>query len=187
MDSGSVPGSDGTGGAPASGAAGAAAAAVAVGGGPGADGATAEACVDAAGSDVWADDAGWRALLQRERTLFDPWADGTAIGIVPRAVADAGGGGTMMVWERRGGAMHVGHRRFDGFASAGVAVLFVAAPGALEAVHARLPAQALGAMKLALRAGTMLLYVLVPRTRLIDDGCEDFLEALGLAYMGACR
>lgn len=140
--------------------------------------------------DAWTDDAGWAAVLQRERSLFDPWAEGTAIGIVAREVADAGGGGgggEMMVWERRDGAMHVGHRRFDGFASAGVAVLFVAAPGALEAVHARLPAQALGAMKLALRAGTMLLYVLVPRARLVDDGCEDFLEALGLAFMGACR
>ncbi|MBI3154780.1 MAG: hypothetical protein HYZ20_05180 [Burkholderiales bacterium] len=141
------------------------------------------------GSDgeAWTDDAGWAAMLQRERALFDQWADGTAIGIVARAVADAGGHGEMMVWERRDGAMHVGHRRFEGFASAGVAVLFVAAPGALESVHARLPAQALGAMKLALRGGTMLLYVLVPRARLVDDGCEDFLEALGLAFMGACR
>lgn len=144
------------------------------------------------GSDggAWTDDAGWAAMLQRERALFDAWAEGTAIGIVPRAVADAGGAGghgEMMVWERRDGAMHVGHRRFDGFASAGVAVLFVAAPGALESVHARLPAQALGAMKLALRSGAMLLYVLVPRARLVDDGCEDFLEALGLAFMGACR
>ena len=147
--------------------------------------------------DAWTDDAGWAAMLQRERALFDPWAEGTAIGIghfarddADREVADAGGGGgggEMMVWERRDGAMHVGHRRFDGFASAGVAVLFVAAPGALESVHARLPAQALGAMKLALRAGTMLLYVLEPRARLVDDGCEDFLEALGLAFMGACR
>jgi hypothetical protein len=33
----------------------------------------------------------------------------------------------------------------------------------------------------------MLLYVLAPKSQLLDDGYEDFLETLGLAFMGACR
>ena len=32
-----------------------------------------------------------------------------------------------------------------------------------------------------------LLYVIAPKKQLLDDGYEDFLEALGLAFLGACR
>jgi hypothetical protein len=83
--------------------------------------------------------------------------------------------------------MRVEHRRFGGFADCGVAVLFVAEPGALGAVHERLHENALGQMKLQLRQGGMLLYVLAPKSQLLEDGYEDFLETLGLAFMGACR
>jgi len=76
---------------------------------------------------------------------------------------------------------------FRGFADCGVAVLFVAEPGALVAVHAHLHDNALGQMKLQLRQGGMLLYALAPKAQLLDDGYEDFLETLGLAFMGACR
>lgn len=135
---------------------------------------------------VWADLPGWQALLAREARLFEAWIDGGAIGIVPRAVADAGDG-EMLAWTRRDGAMRVERHRYGGFADCGVAVLFVAEPGALAAVHERLHDNALGQMKLQLRQGGMLLYVLAPKSQLLDDGYEDFLETLGLAFMGACR
>jgi hypothetical protein len=83
--------------------------------------------------------------------------------------------------------MRVEQRRFGGFSDCSVAALFVAEPDVLEQVHARLHDNALGAMKLQLRQGGMLLYVLAPKAQLLDDGYEDFLEALGLAFMGACR
>jgi len=135
---------------------------------------------------AWDDPAGWQALLERHGRLFDAWVEGGAVGIVPRAAADSGDG-EMLAWARRAGAMRVERRRFGGFADCGVAVLFVAEPGALEAVHERLHDNALGAMKLQLRQGGMLLYVLAPKSQLLDDGYEDFLETLGLAFMGACR
>ncbi|MCL4183871.1 MAG: hypothetical protein KJ011_10540 [Burkholderiaceae bacterium] len=144
---------------------------------------------DAAGlqpGPAWCDVAGWQALIGRHARLFDAWIDGAAIGFVPRAAADAGAG-TMLAWTRHGGGMRVEQRRFGGFADCAVAVLFVAEPDALEEVHARLHDNALGAMKLQLRRGGMLLYVLAPKTQLLEDGYEDFLEALGLAFMGACR
>lgn len=137
-------------------------------------------------ADAWADAAGWQALLGRHGRLFDAWIEGASVGLVSRAAADAGGG-EMLVWVRRDGAMRVERRRFGGFADCGVAVLFVAEPGAIGTVHERLQDNALGAMKLQLRQGGMLLYVLAPKAQLLDDGYEDFLEALGLAFMGACR
>lgn len=144
------------------------------------------ASVSAPVSEAWSDTAAWQALVERHGRLFEPWVDGAAIGLVPRAAADSGTG-RMLAWVRRGGMMHVETRPFGGFGDCGVAVLFVAEPGTLEGIHERLDDNALGAMKLALRQGGMLLYVLAPKSQLLDDGYEDFLETLGLAFMGACR
>lgn len=135
---------------------------------------------------AWNDFDGWQALLVRERPLFEPLVDNASIGIVARDAVDAGGG-EMLVWTRQPGGMGVERQPFDGFGACKVGLLFVAAPGALEALHARIDDNALGAMKLQLRAGTMLLYVIAPKTQLLDDGYDDFLEALGLAFLGACR
>jgi len=141
-----------------------------------------QACESAAWSDV----AGWKSLLARHHRLFEPMVEGASIGIVARESVDADSGG-MLVWRRAADGMRVERGVFNGFADCGVGVLFVAEPGALDALHARLDDNALGAMKLQLRAGTMLLYVIAAKKQLLDDGYEDFLEALGLAFLGACR
>lgn len=148
-----------------------------------ANGTPSAAAVDAA---AWQDDAGWQALLAREHRLFEAMIEGASIGIVMRPSADAGQG-EMLVWERTASGMQVRRRAYHGFADCSVGVLFVPSPGMLGAVHARLHDNALGAMKLQLRAGTTLLYVIAPKRQLLDDGYEDFLEALGLAFLGACR
>lgn len=137
-------------------------------------------------SAAWRDASGWGSLLARERRLFEPMVEGAGVGIVARESADAGNG-EMLVWSRAAGGMRVERRAFNGFADCAVGVLFVAEPGALEALYARIDDNALGAMKLQLRAGTMLLYVIAAKKQLLDDGYEDFLEALGLAFLGACR
>lgn len=135
---------------------------------------------------AWADLAGWQTLLAREHRLFEPMLPGASIGIVARAAADAGSG-EMLVWRRSAAGMEVAHGPYRGFADCPVGVLFVANPGTLAALHARLADNPLGAMKLQLRAATMLLYVIAPKRQLLDEGYEDFLEALGLAFLGACR
>lgn len=137
-------------------------------------------------SDVWADAHGWQALVAREHVLFEPMCEGASVGFVARESTDTSSG-EMMVWRRTDAGMQVERQSYRGFADCPVALLFVAEPGALEAVHARLHDNALGALKLQLRSGAMLLYVLVAKRQLLDDGYEDFLEALGLAFLGACR
>lgn len=135
---------------------------------------------------AWDDTAGWEALLAREYRVFEPMVEGASVGIVARAHADAGAG-EMLVWRRAGAGMLVERCAYRGFADCPVGVLFVAGPGTLATLHARLADNALGAMKLQLRAATMLLYVIAPKRQLLDDGYEDFLESLGLAFLGACR
>ncbi len=138
------------------------------------------------GESAWSDLDGWHSLLAREHRLFEPMVEGARVGIVARADADAGHG-DLLAWSRTRDGMRVERRPFHGFADCDVGVLFVAQDGALEALHARIDENALGAMKLQLRDGSMLLYVIAPKKQLLDDGYEDFLEALGLAFLGACR
>jgi len=137
-------------------------------------------------TSAWHDASGWQALLARERHLFEPMIDGASVGFVTRESADRGSG-EMLAWRRERDATVVERQAFGGFANCPVALLFVAEPGSLEAVHERLHDNALGALKLQLRSGAILLYVIVPKRQLIDDGYEDFVEALGLAFLGACR
>ncbi len=136
--------------------------------------------------DAWTDSAAWQRLLERQYRLFESMVQGAAVGLVSREAADAGKG-AMLVWVRRGEGMRVELRTFGGFADCGVGVLFVAEAGALEALHARLEDNPIGAMKLQVRNGSLLLYVISQKKQLLDDGFEDFLEALGLAFLGACR
>lgn len=137
-------------------------------------------------SEAWNDLDSWSSLLVREHRLFEPMVEGAGIGIVARGNADSGSG-EMLVWSRAAEGMCVERRPFGGFADCAVGLLFVAEPGALEALHARIDDNALGAMKLQLREGTTLLYVIASKKQLLDDGYEEFLEALGLAFLGACR
>ncbi len=83
--------------------------------------------------------------------------------------------------------MQAGLRPFTGYKDCGVDILFVAEESGLAAIHHALAVQALGEMKAALRRSELFLFVLKPRDQLIDDGWDDFLETLGLAFLGACR
>lgn len=135
---------------------------------------------------AWSDPAGWQAMLARHWHLFEPMIENASAGFITREAADRGAG-RMLVWRRGADAMQVEAQPFTGFADCPVALLFVAEPGALETVHERLRDNPLGALKLQLRSGAILLYVIAPKKQLLDDGYEDFVEALGLAFLGACR
>jgi hypothetical protein len=78
-------------------------------------------------------------------------------------------------------------RTFTGFKDCGVDILFAAEDEGLAAIHRALAGQPLGEMKAALRRGELFLFVMKSRDRLIEAGWDEFLETLGLAYLGACR
>jgi hypothetical protein len=75
---------------------------------------------------------------------------------------------------------------YRGLADVGVDVLFLADAGALEAVLAR-EEHPLGEMKRQLRASRIQFFVFRTKQELRDLGYEDFVEALGLPFLGACR
>lgn len=141
----------------------------------------------------------WQAMLDRHAPLFSEMLAGSAVGFVPRAgsgihpgkhvagVMNAGGEGEMLTWTMEGQRMRAGLRRYSGFQGAGVDLLFVADEGALAAMRQALEGETLSIIKRQIRKGAIMFYVMRTKFELQDGGYEDFLDSLGLAFLGACR
>ncbi len=137
--------------------------------------------------EMLADLPAWEAMLERHADTFAALQPGCGLGLVPKDDTERRPG-RMLVWTRaEGGGMQAGLRPFTGYKDCGVDILFVAEESGLAAIHRALADRPLGEMKAALRRSELFLFVLKPRDQLIDDGWDDFLETLGLAFLGACR
>ena len=77
--------------------------------------------------------------------------------------------------------------RFTGMATTRVDVLLVADEEAMAGMQAALVGDALATIKRLVRRGRMMFFVFKNKAQLQDAGYEDFLESLGLAFLGACR
>jgi hypothetical protein len=141
--------------------------------------------------------AAWQRLLDGYAPLFEPLARGAALGLAPRFFADASGARRaaampstpplpMLEWRRRDATMRAQPGSYRGLGALDVDLLFLAGDGALEAVLAR-EEHPLGEMKRQLRAARIQFFVLRTRRELAERGWEDFVEALGLPFLGACR
>ncbi len=145
--------------------------------------------------------ARWQAALGAQAALFAPLRDGARMGYVAqpgfapagrrRAGLDAAAarhvGAPMLAFVAAGGRVTVGIERFAGFEAAGLDVVFVADDEAQGELAASDAASLLRALKRLIRRGNVLFFVLRPRHELQDAGYEDFLEALGIPFLGACR
>jgi hypothetical protein len=141
----------------------------------------------------------WQAMLERHAPLFSELLPGCAVGFVARAgsgihpgkhvagVMQAGGEGEMLSWAMEGGEMRAHLRRYSGFQDARVDLLFVADDDALQAMREGLAGETLSIIKRQIRKGSIMFFVMKTKYELQDAGYEDFLDSLGLAFLGACR
>lgn len=141
----------------------------------------------------------WQSMLDRHAELFTEMLPGSSVGFVPRAgsgiqpgkhvagLMNAGGEGEMMAWEADGNGMRASLRRYSGFQDAKADLLFVAEDGAIEAMRNALQGDTLSIIKRQIRQGGIMFYVMRTKYELQDAGYEDFLDNLGLAFLGACR
>jgi hypothetical protein len=141
----------------------------------------------------------WQAMLDRHATLFSELVAGSAVGFVPRAgsgihpgkhvagVMNAGGEGQMLTWVMEGDVMRADVRRYSGFQDARVDLLFVADEDGLTAMRDALQGETLSIIKRQIRKGSIMFFVMKTKYELQDAGYEDFLDSLGLAFLGACR
>ena len=139
----------------------------------------------------------WQGLLDGYAALFEPLATGAAVGLAPRFFVDANGAQRaaampstpplpMLTWRKRDEGMRARPGAYLGLGRLDVDLLFLAGEGALEAVLARTE-HPLGEMKRQLRAARIQFFVLRTKRELAERGYEDFVEALGLPFLGACR
>jgi hypothetical protein len=140
--------------------------------------------------------AAWQRMLDRNAALFAETVTGASIAIVPRFAPGSGGKPrptvmpvsdpvAMLLWTREPRGMVAREGRFQGLKGLSADLLLVAGEGALDAALAH--AEPLGELKRQLRAGRMLFMVMRTREELRERGWTDFLEALGLPFLGTCR
>jgi hypothetical protein len=149
---------------------------------------------------LFSDLPAWQAMLDRHQGLFADMLPGSRIGILPRSATRLLPGrhragldeielpeGGMLAWETGEQGMRAGVRTCLRFEDAQVDLLLVPDDAALETILGNLGGDALAVMKRMIRQGNMLFFVLKAKHELQEAGYEDFLDSLGLAFLGACR
>ncbi|MDK9704162.1 MAG: hypothetical protein OEL20_13590 [Sulfuritalea sp.] len=142
--------------------------------------------------------APWQSMLDRHRELFLDMVQGSRIGFVSREASgilpgkhlegvQAATEVPMLAWQLEDGGMSARIERFAGMASTKVDLLLVADEEALETMLNELGGDTLSVIKRLIRRGRMMFFVFKNKAQLQDAGYEDFLDSLGLAFLGACR
>ena len=144
----------------------------------------------------------WQSMLDRHREVFAGMLCGARIGILPRSATGiqpgkrlAGlasaqfdlPGGKMLAWEAGDDGFRAEFSPCASFKDARADLLLVADDMALDAIHQTIGGDTLSTIKKMIRSGNILFFVMKTKYQLQDAGYEDFLDTLGLAFLGACR
>ncbi len=144
----------------------------------------------------------WQAMLDRYQELFSDMLPGSRIGILPRSGTALMPGkhlaglassefslpdGKMLAWEVDRDGMRAGYHPCRRFEDARADLLLVPDDAALEEIRRSLDGDPLSTIKKMIRCGNILFFVMKTKYELQDAGYEDFLDTLGLAFLGACR
>ena len=124
----------------------------------------------------------WRAAAARHADLFASLDDGARVALLARAAPQA-----MLVWETGSGGVDARLEPFAGYAACGADIVLAADDAALDAIGAALDGALFDTLRAGIRAGHVVCYVLQRRCTLEARGFEEMLDALGYAFMGACR
>jgi hypothetical protein len=148
---------------------------------------------------IFGDVADWQAMLDRHAELFTDMTPGASVGLVPRegsgiqpgkhvaGLMAAEGAGEMLRWEVVPGGMRAKLAPYRGFQEAKVDLLFVADDDAMDKLRGNIGDDTLSLMKRLIRSGNIMFFVMRTKYELQDAGYEEFLDTLGLAFLGACR
>ncbi len=126
--------------------------------------------------------AAWRAAAACHGELFATLDPGARIGLVAREAPAA-----MLLWEIGDAGIEVRNAHFPGFSASGADILLAADAQALATIRAATGKQLFEVLRAGIRSGAIVCYVLRPRCDLEARGFEELLDALGFAFMGACR
>lgn len=154
--------------------------------------------MNTATDQTFGDIAAWQTMLDRYQEVFLGMVPGSRIGFVSREASGILPGKrlegvqlaaevSMLAWQLEDGRMAARVERFAGMASTKVDLLLVADEEALTTMLGELSGDTLTVIKRLIRRGRMMFFVFKNKAQLQDAGYEDFLDSLGLAFLGACR
>lgn len=132
------------------------------------------------------DIAPWQAMLDRHPQIFLGMQPGSRIGLLPQEDFDSPSA-TMLVWQATEHGMRAQYEPFPGFAEVKIDLLFMPDYETVGALHDTSNVAPFTRLKTGVRRRQIMLYVVKPRAELLEQGYEDFLDSLGLVFMGACR
>ncbi len=125
-------------------------------------------------------------VLDRHAELFEEIEQEASLAIVPRrTVTPVCDPAPMILWVRKPEGMAARAGEFAGYKALSSDLLLITNDGTLEAALAC--DEPLREVKRQLRAGGMMFMVLRRKDELRAHGWEDFLEWLGMPFLGTCR
>jgi hypothetical protein len=137
--------------------------------------------VDAVSAALPAADA-WAAAAARFDDLFAPLDPGARIALLARSAPSH-----MLVWEAGDAGIDARVEPFAGYAASAADIVLAADDAALAAVRAATAGALFEALRAGIRSGAIVCYMLRRRCLLEERGYDELLDALGFAFMGACR
>lgn len=124
----------------------------------------------------------WRAAAAHHGELFAPLDPGVRIALVARTAP-----AKMLVWEAGDAGVQALVEPFEGYSACDADIVLAAADESLAAVRAVEAALLFGVLRAGIRSGHIVCYMLKRRCVLEERGLDEVLDALGFAFMGACR
>jgi hypothetical protein len=124
----------------------------------------------------------WRAAAAHHRELFASLDPGVRIGLLARSSPTH-----MLVWEAGDAGIEAQFEAFAGYAASGVDIVLAADDESLLEVCSAATGRLFEVLRAGIRSGHIVCYVLKRRCVLEERGLDELLDALGFAFMGACR
>jgi hypothetical protein len=124
----------------------------------------------------------WLAAAAHHGELFEQLCTGVRIALLDRAAPTQ-----MLVWEVGKRGVDVRIEPFADYATSGADIVLAADDESLIAVRSGDAGRLFEVLRAGVRSGHIVCYMLKRRCVLEERGLEDMLDALGFAFMGACR
>lgn len=124
----------------------------------------------------------WRTAAARHRDRFAPLARGARVGLLARTAPIR-----MLVWEAGPGGVDARLESFAGYGACNADIVLAAGDAALREIRSTEHARIFDVLRARIRDGDIVCYWLKRRCVLEYRGFDELLDALGFAFMGACR
>ena len=124
----------------------------------------------------------WRSAAWRHDDLFAPLDTGARIGLLARLAPTH-----VLFWEAGDRGIGAWVAPFAGYAATDADIVLAADDESLAEVRVAREGALFEVLRAGIRSGHIVCYMLKRRCALEERGFDELLDALGFAFMGACR